>query len=154
MIPEVTRRAKRPCAHAGCTCWATRGSFCDKHYQEWQAMRQQQREEAHAKYLKACEARRENANKRGYNSAWNRARVGYLSRHPICVICGRPATEVDHIIPHKGDYKKFWDTTNWQSLCHECHSRKTYREVTEARKPVEKPEGIQPGDDMNIFYIK
>ncbi len=38
------------------------------------------------------------------------------------------ATEVDHIIPHKGDMSLFWDPSNWQSLCHACHSRKTARE--------------------------
>jgi len=32
-----------------------------------------------------------------------------------------PATVVDHIIPHKGDDKLFWDQTNWQPLCKECH---------------------------------
>ena len=32
-----------------------------------------------------------------------------------------PAKEVDHIVPHKGDMKLFWDQTNWQSLCKPCH---------------------------------
>lgn len=27
---------------------------------------------------------------------------------------------VDHIIPHRGDQKLFWDTTNWQSACERC----------------------------------
>jgi 5-methylcytosine-specific restriction enzyme A len=36
---------------------------------------------------------------------------------------------VDHITPHKGDRQMFWDRSNWQSLCHRCHSRKTAREV-------------------------
>nr|DAE96978.1 MAG TPA: HNH endonuclease [Caudoviricetes sp.] len=39
-----------------------------------------------------------------------------------------PATEVDHIIPHRGDQKLFWDMSNWQALCHNCHSAKTARE--------------------------
>ena len=27
------------------------------------------------------------------------------------------AQVVDHIIPHKGDARLFWDADNWQSLC-------------------------------------
>jgi 5-methylcytosine-specific restriction protein A len=38
------------------------------------------------------------------------------------------ATEVDHIIPHKGDMKLFWDSDNWQGLCKSCHSKKTAKE--------------------------
>lgn len=35
------------------------------------------------------------------------------------------ATVLDHIEPHKGDWSKFWDRTNWQGLCKACHDRKT-----------------------------
>lgn len=28
-----------------------------------------------------------------------------------------PAELVDHVEPHKGDTKKFWDKANWQSSC-------------------------------------
>ena len=38
------------------------------------------------------------------------------------------ATLTDHIVPHKGDMKLFWDSANHQSLCHDCHSFKTARE--------------------------
>ena len=36
-----------------------------------------------------------------------------------------PATVVDHIVPHRGDPRLFWDEKNWQPLCKECHDRKT-----------------------------
>ena len=36
-----------------------------------------------------------------------------------------PATVVDHVIPHRGDRKLFWDEQNWQPLCKECHDKKT-----------------------------
>lgn len=73
---------------------------------------------------------RENANQRGYNSAWQRARLGFLAQNPLCITCagtGRvtAASVVDHITPHKGDMQLFWDTNNWQALCKTCHSRKT-----------------------------
>ncbi|WP_330164070.1 HNH endonuclease [Paenibacillus campinasensis] len=38
------------------------------------------------------------------------------------------STVVDHIIPHKGDPKLFWDKNNWQALCKKCHDTKTARE--------------------------
>lgn len=39
-----------------------------------------------------------------------------------------PATVVDHVIPHRGDRKLFWDSSNWQPLCVECHNRDKQRE--------------------------
>ncbi|SIO36660.1 5-methylcytosine-specific restriction enzyme A [Rhodovulum sp. ES.010] len=67
-------------------------------------------------------------------AAWRRARETYLRRHPLCVDCGDlglvvEAEEVDHVEPHRGDVRKFWDRSNWQALCKRCHSRKTAREV-------------------------
>ena len=38
------------------------------------------------------------------------------------------ATDVDHIVPHRGDPALFWDEENWQALCHSCHSKKTRNE--------------------------
>lgn len=63
---------------------------------------------------------------RGYGGVWQAARAAYLARHPLCVFCekkGRiePATVVDHVVPHKGDPKLFWDRKNWQPLCKTCH---------------------------------
>jgi len=31
----------------------------------------------------------------------------------------KPATDVDHVIPHRGNRSLFWDEENWQALCHE-----------------------------------
>jgi 5-methylcytosine-specific restriction protein A len=39
------------------------------------------------------------------------------------------ATIVDHIVPHRGNQKLFWDSEhNWQSLCVTHHQEKTMRE--------------------------
>ena len=38
------------------------------------------------------------------------------------------ATVVDHITPHRGDKKLFWDEDNWQPLCKRCHDKKTMTE--------------------------
>lgn len=77
--------------------------------------------------------RRPSARERGYTSAWDKARVDYLRKHPLCVKCKakgrlRAATVVDHIKPHRGDDALFWDSGNWQSLCAPCHNADKQRE--------------------------
>ena len=73
---------------------------------------------------------RQTSTQRGYGSAWQRVRLSYLQRNPLCVACSQQgrvtaASVVDHITPHKGDKQLFWDSDNWQALCKPCHSRKT-----------------------------
>lgn len=59
-----------------------------------------------------------------YKSArWLSLRKMILARHPLCAICGKPATVVDHIVPRRqggGDT----DHSNLQSLCARCHNVK------------------------------
>lgn len=142
----MTVRAKRPCAHCGCREWASHGYYCEKHWLEYQEMVQAKRKEF---TKKACKDRPTSA-QRGYDYKWQKTSKLYLKLHPICVKCGAPATEVDHIIPHKGDPKLMWDVNNYQALCHTCHSKKTYSEVAEMQR--KKKQIDIPG--MNIFYIK
>ncbi|MEN8641071.1 HNH endonuclease [Pseudomonas sichuanensis] len=64
---------------------------------------------------------------RPYDYQWQQAREGWLRKNPLCVRCkqsgiNKSATVVDHIQPHRGDMALFWDRTNWQSLCTNCHS--------------------------------
>jgi len=70
------------------------------------------------------------AAQRGYGYKWQKAREGYLKKHPLCVHCESNnkltlATVVDHIIDHKGDKGLFWDRDNWQPLCNRHHNIKT-----------------------------
>ena len=72
------------------------------------------------------------ASARGYDARWREARALFLKQYPLCAFCqaeGKivPATVVDHIIPHRGEQRLFWDQTNWESLCKECHDKKTGR---------------------------
>lgn len=81
-------------------------------------------------HRKQKERERSTSTARGYNYRWQKVRRMYLRENPLCVEClkkGRveSATVVDHIEPHKGDYKKFWNEDNMQSLCERCHNRKT-----------------------------
>lgn len=64
--------------------------------------------------------------RRGYGYKWQKARESYLKKHPLCVVCQskghvEEAAVVDHIEPHKGDMKLFWNSKNWQALCKRCH---------------------------------
>jgi 5-methylcytosine-specific restriction protein A len=86
-----------------------------------------------AEVKRALDRERPSATRRGYGPRWRRARAAYLARHPLCVPCaagGRlaPATVVDHVVPHHGDQRLFWDESNWQGLCKPCHDAKTARE--------------------------
>ena len=67
---------------------------------------------------------RPSAAKRGYGYKWDKARKRYLAKNPLCVYCRRyhdrvrPATCVDHIIPHKGDPGLFWGAAHkWAAVC-------------------------------------
>ncbi len=69
-------------------------------------------------------------------------RAYQLTLEPYCRECARHgittrATDVDHIIPHRGDRRLFYDETNLQSLCHSCHSRKTLAERRADTPPME-----------------
>jgi len=82
--------------------------------------------------VRANDKPRGTARERGYTTQWDKARKGWLAHHPLCVECERQgrttaATDVDHIVPHRGDMELFWDRENWQSLCGRCHRAKTGR---------------------------
>lgn len=64
------------------------------------------------------------ARERGYTSKWQREREAYLKAHPACARpgCNATATVLDHIQPHRGDFKLFWRRSNWQGLCRSCHA--------------------------------
>jgi 5-methylcytosine-specific restriction enzyme A len=71
-------------------------------------------------------------------------RARQLAKHPLCDMCrqqGRitPATVADHIVPHHGDPKLFYDPNNLQSLCATCHGIKRTKEN----------KGLYPGCDIN-----
>lgn len=111
----VPSRPRVPCRHPGCPELIPAGTkYCDIH-----------------KPLHPEEVR--SAGSRGYGRAWQKARKEYLTAHPLCVECEkegryRKATVVDHIVPHRGDQKLFWDRSNWQSLCKMHHDLKTGNE--------------------------
>ena len=103
----------RPCRSPGYPDFCKPGQvYCPQHAPEF-----------------SSDARRRSAAFRGYNHKWQAARRRYLQSNPPCAACMKeglltPATVVDHIIPHRGDQRLFWDERNWQPLCKSCHDRK------------------------------
>lgn len=84
-------------------------------------------------------AGKEGSTARGYGYRWQQYRIHYLAAHPLCVMCeGKgliaAATVVDHIAPHQGDMKIFWDEGNHQSLCKPCHDSDKARQEGEQRQ--------------------
>lgn len=112
-----------PCAYPGCgKDIPITDKYCKKHRNADKARRQES-ERFHRK-----------GEKRLYNSrAWKNLRAAHLRHFPLCAECLKrgivtAATDVDHIIPHRGDPSLMWNPNNLQSLCHACHSRKTAAE--------------------------
>ena len=105
-------KPKVPCKHPGCAALVPAGTkYCDVH-------KAQHPEEVRS------------AASRGYGRAWQKASKQFLQVHPLCEECLRQgkykkATVVDHVIPHRGDEKLFWDRNNWRALCKKCHDKKT-----------------------------
>lgn len=113
----------RPCRHIGCPRLAIPGmGYCKEHATEAEeAARQRYRDDIQ---------KRGTSTERGYDARWRDARKLFLDKNPLCVQCMQkgeltPATVVDHIIPHRGDQRLFWDENNWQPLCKSCHDKKT-----------------------------
>ena len=94
--------------------------------------------------------------KRWYGRAvWLRLRTFVLQRDPVCVRCNRnPSTEVDHIVPHRGNWQRFIDDSNCQGLCGPCHSEKTAKEdggFNHYATPVPGPKPAMTGDAGRQF---
>ena len=110
-------KPKKPCAFPGCPNLVAAGQkFCEKHT------------------VKEPDTRPSRSNGNLYSTQrWQRLRKRVLAAEPFCRECMKAgkatiATDVDHIVDHKGDPKLFWDPGNLQALCHSCHSMKTWSE--------------------------
>lgn len=117
----MARLPLRPCKHAGCPV-LTREGWCEKHRPKHE---RRMSADWHAWYNLPI---------------WTDVlRPAQLLREPFCRECaatGRrtPATVVDHVKPHRGDWALFVDKTNLQSLCKHHHDRKTAREQAQDRR--------------------
>ena len=127
---------KKPCAMQGCAALIRPPErFCESH---------------EAAASKMDRDRRGTSAERGYDARWRKYRAAFLGRYALCgmrspetnrrIIVGgiewseckkrrvvRPAEQVDHIIPHRGDFRLFWDSSNHQALCASCSNAKSAR---------------------------
>jgi 5-methylcytosine-specific restriction protein A len=116
------------CSEPGCTGVARAGSFCDRHKSDnYRTRREAESAEPWQGWYRL--------------RYWRRGSKMFLrsdgGAHAICEAtdretgerCTRIATEVDHKVPHRGDWNLFADWKNWQGLCHKHHSAKTAKET-------------------------
>ncbi|OUN09134.1 HNH endonuclease [Flavonifractor sp. An9] len=112
----------RPCRHPGCSA-LTREGYCDRHKPKPAARRASA--EYHAWYSLPV---------------WtDDLRPTQLLLEPWCRECAKRgirtrATVVDHVEPHCGDWARFIERANLQSLCKRCHDRKTALEQAGKRR--------------------
>ncbi len=107
----MPRRPPSPCGTPGCAELVHGGGPCAKHKRQTRTA------------SKTVLANRDKL----YGRRWKKARAAYLWANPLCVFCERrgrvtAATVVDHIVPHRGDERLFWDRENWAPLCAPCHN--------------------------------
>jgi len=75
---------------------------------------------------------------RGYGYAWQRFRVWFIARHPICDYCKeQPTYDVHHEIPLRAG-GKLLSEKDCRAACHSCHSR------LQAKEKLEYPTGNRP----------
>lgn len=135
-VSYMALRLMRPCAHPGCH-ELVRAGYCDKHRPKDRSRRSAEAVDWHRWY--------------GLPIWTDTLRPNQLLREPFCRECSRRAvaenlphllrvraTDVDHVIPHRGNWRLFTDSGNLQSLCHACHSRKTMAEMNENRRRFER----------------
>lgn len=113
---------KRKCGKGSCRTYIDYNeTYCDKH-----------KKEVTVQYVKTI---RRNSDNEQFTEFYNSKQWRSLSRqkraeNPVCEHCLlegriRAAVLVDHIIEIKDDWSLRLEWSNLQSLCHECHNRKT-----------------------------
>lgn len=115
----MAMKPKRPCRHPGCSVLVEDG-YCERHRPKRTGDRSAEAESWRWMYK---------------TGKWtDDLRPNQLLNEPFCRECARRgervrATDVDHVVDHKGDWQVFTDPDNLESLCHSCHSRKTATEL-------------------------
>ena len=115
---------KRLCNYPGCQCFAIDGhNYCKSHYVE------------HKPFENASRS-----NEGLYNTqTWRTLRKNHLAHNKECVMCGKSENlTVDHIIDPRGNPDLFYNESNLQTLCKECHRLKTAQEIKERNRNNKK----------------
>lgn len=114
------------CAHAGCKKLIPFNKrYCDKHTikqkQYGKSWSYSYRKQIYGKYGKFYHSKR-----------WTKMSRAYRAKNPLCVECLKHgkyvhARVVDHIMPIRTEkgWENRWNEDNFQSLCYQCHLKKT-----------------------------
>lgn len=149
----MSQRPLRACSNYGCP-HLTRERYCTSCMHRADLARD------------AYEQSRAQAHQRGYDSEWRAYRLRFLHRHPFCADPyrrhvdekTRPAIQVDHIVPHKGDRRLFWEPRNHQSLCASCGGYKSAVEIggrAHSTRPVAGAvSGMVGADDGTVHHVR
>ena len=91
---------------------------------------EQEREQQRTRSMKRYNKYRDKKYEQFYHSKpWKMLSAKRLSVDKHCVFCGKPATEVDHIIeiqtPEEWALRLDWNNT--RSTCHKCHDKRHKR---------------------------
>jgi len=135
----MPQRPRRGCLVSGCLEHVVQFGRCAAHV---------------AVMIKAPEIRNEPGRQWYHTTRWRKLRARILSAEPLCRHClardSRPvaATEVDHVVRHQGDIKKFWLTENLQPLCSACHARKSATE--RGHRVARLPQVLQREGGLNL----
>lgn len=112
---------RRNCKTFGCkNLHNNRSGYCDACMQRYALL--------HPKA--ESEDKRPSAAERGYTAKWQRFAKFFLMAHPVCAICGAPATCVDHKDMPADVMKEVYggafdyDESHYQALCNSCNARK------------------------------
>jgi 5-methylcytosine-specific restriction protein A len=122
---------KHLCKAVGCgRIVESKSSYCPLH-----EYKQREDDERKMKWLSGQSFKYREPWHEWYNTTrWRKLRDTIIKSNPECVVCGNPATVIDHIVPHRGQEELFFDESNLQALCSRCHKDKTLAEMASRRK--------------------
>ena len=105
------------CSHTGCNELTTE-RYCEIHREQHELIEK----EKNTRYEKA----RGEESAQIYDRTWQKVRLAYLKRFPLCEECERqgkttPAVLVHHIENARDNPELRLDPSNLQSLCQRCH---------------------------------
>jgi len=108
----------KPCGRQGCPNFCKSGDhYCGEHKRELSRAREDLKDESSEFY---------------HTPAWRRLRCWFISRNPLCTLCGAAGYVVDHITPIKQGGPML-DQMNLQTLCALCHDRKRQSESSSSK---------------------
>jgi 5-methylcytosine-specific restriction enzyme A len=111
-------KALRFCSWPGCNQLG-KGQYCEEH----QAQHEMLRQENNRQYNR----QRGSAASQGYDNQWNKVRLAYLRKNPLCEECQKNGLVVPAVlVHHRKELKDGGDRLNpenLESVCNACHER-------------------------------